>query len=87
MTQQKKQHSDSSPWMTVEQLAKYLSVSPGTIRNWVSQKYIPYAKRGRIVRFHRQKIDGWLFAGACQGRQTIAQNILRDTQSLDKNAI
>ena len=80
MTQQKKQHSDSSPWMTVEQLAKYLSVSTGTIRNWVSQKYIPYAKRGRIVRFHRQKIDAWLAADACLGRRTIAQDILGDIQ-------
>lgn len=75
MAQQKKQCSDYSPWLTVDQLADYLSVSPGTVRNWVSQKYIPYAKRGRIVRFHRQKIDTWLMADACSGRRTIAQNI------------
>ena len=87
MTQQKEQHFDNTPWMTVDQLAQYLSVSPGTIRNWVSQKYIPYAKKGRIVRFHRQKIDIWLMADACSGRRTIAQNILGNSQSTDKNAI
>jgi excisionase family DNA binding protein len=75
MIQQKTQRSDYSPWLTVSQLAEYLSVSPGTVRNWVSQRYIPFAKRGRIVRFHRQRIDAWLMADACLGRPTIAQNI------------
>jgi len=59
-----------SPWMTTEEVAAYLSVSPGTVRNWVSQRYIPFARRGRVVRFHRDKIDQWLSAGACNGRLT-----------------
>lgn len=69
-----------SPWMTVEQLADYLSVSPKTIRNWVSQKYIPHAKRGRIVRFHRDRIDAWLSAGECKGRRTVVQSIINTDQ-------
>jgi len=66
--------------MTVEQLADYLSVSHGTIRNWVSQKYIPHARRGRVVRFHRQQIDAWLAADACPGRRTVAQRIFTGSQ-------
>ena len=77
----------NTPWMTIAQLSEYLSVSSGTIHNWVSQKYIPYAKRGRIVRFHRQKIDEWLAADFCLGRHTIAQDILGDSQSTNKSAI
>jgi len=57
-----------TPWMTVSQVAVYLSVTPGTIRNWVSQRRIPHVKRGRVVRFHRDRIDAWLGAGACPGR-------------------
>ena len=72
---------NDSPWMTVEQLADYLSVSPGTIRNWVSQRYVPYAKKGRMVRFHRQKIDTWLAADSCLGRRAIAQDILPKGQT------
>jgi excisionase family DNA binding protein len=68
--------SNQPTWMTVEQVAVYLSVSPGTVRNWVSQKYIPHAKKGRIVRFNRQAIDAWLSADSCPGRNTIAQKIL-----------
>jgi len=68
--------SNQPTWMTVEQVAVYLSVSPGTVRNWVSQKYIPHAKKGRIVRFNRLSVDAWLSADSCPGRNTIAQKIL-----------
>ncbi len=80
MSAQPAEKYDKSPWMTVEQLAEYLSVSPGTIRNWVSQKYIPHARRGRVVRFHRRQIDAWLAADACPGRPTIAQRIFTGSQ-------
>jgi len=75
MPAEKKEKCVNSPWLTVEQLADYLSVSSGTIRNWVSQKYIPHIKKGRIVRFHRNQIDAWLSANACPGRHTIAQSL------------
>lgn len=57
-----------TPWLTVLEVAAYLSVSAGTVRNWVSQRRIPFARRGRVVRFHREKIDRWLSAGECAGR-------------------
>jgi len=73
-----------SPWMTTEEVAAYLSVSPGTVRNWVSQRYIPFARRGRVVRFHRGKIDRWLAAGACKGRLTpVPAAIPSDSRSPD----
>jgi len=62
-----------TPWMTVREVAVYLSVSPGTIRNWVSQRYIPFAKRGRVVRFHRGRIDEWLSRNASRGRTSFSR--------------
>jgi excisionase family DNA binding protein len=64
-----------TPWMTVDEVALYLSVSPGTIRNWVSQHYVPFARRGRVVRFHRGRIDEWLGRGACKGRSQRAPSL------------
>jgi excisionase family DNA binding protein len=64
-----------TPWMTVQEVAVYLSVSPGTIRNWVSRRYIPHVKRGRVVRLHRDRIDEWLRRGACQGRSRLAPSL------------
>ena len=60
--------SFETPWMTIRQLAGYLSVSVGTVRNWVSRRYVPFARRGRVVRFNRQQIDQWLGVRACPGR-------------------
>jgi len=62
-----------SPWMTIKEVADYLSVSAGTVRNWVSQRYIPFARRGRVVRFHRESIDRWLNVGASKGRRMISR--------------
>jgi excisionase family DNA binding protein len=61
-----------SPWMDPEETAAYLGIALGTLRNWVSQKYVPHVKRGRIVRFHRERIDAWLFAKECKGRKSRA---------------
>ena len=61
-----------TPWLTPQEAAAYLSVSVGTLRNWTSAHYIPFCKRGRVVRYHRETIDKWLARGACAGRATVA---------------
>lgn len=67
----KPSHDDlETPWMTIGEVSAYLSVSPGTVRNWVSRHYIPYARRGRVVRFHRERIDEWLNRGASKRRMS-----------------
>jgi excisionase family DNA binding protein len=69
----------ATPWMTVDDLAAYLSVSPGTVRNWVSQRYVPFSRRGRVVRFHKDRIDSWMSLGSCPGRRTPVQHFTPDT--------
>lgn len=58
----------ATPWMTPEKAAAYLGISLGTLRNWTSARYVPFARRGRVVRFHREKLDAWLRRGECHGR-------------------
>ncbi len=53
-------HSSRSKWMTYDEVAEYLSVAVGTVRNWVSARKIPFSKRGRMVRFKREDIDEWV---------------------------
>ena len=62
----------ASPWMPPEQAAQYLSISLGTLRNWTSAHYVPFSKRGRVVRYHRDALDKWLSRGSCPGRTTLA---------------
>jgi excisionase family DNA binding protein len=61
-----------SPWLRPEDAADYLGVSLGTLRNWTSARYIPFARRGRVVRYHRHSLDDWLYLDACPGRSSIA---------------
>ena len=65
------QSSSPSPWLTTLEAASYLGVAVGTLRNWVSARYVPFARRGRVVRFHREKLDLWLRRGECHGRAEI----------------
>ena len=62
----------SSPWMSPEEAAEYLGIALGTLRNWTSARFVPFAKRGGVVRYHRPTIDKWLARGGCPGRTTLA---------------
>jgi excisionase family DNA binding protein len=62
----------STPWMTPQVTARYLGISLGTLRNWTSARFVPFSKRGRVVRYHRDLIDKWLSKNSCAGRTTIA---------------
>lgn len=62
----------SGPWLTPSEAAAYLRVALGTLRNWTSLRYVPHAKKGRVVRYHRGQLDRWLAGGARRGRMTLA---------------
>lgn len=53
-----------SPWMTTDEAAGYLSVAPGTLRNWRVDGQGPRANVvGRIVRYHRESLDAFMDGG------------------------
>jgi excisionase family DNA binding protein len=71
-----------SPWMRPEAAAEYLGIALGTLRNWTSAGYVPHTKRGRVVRYHRDRIDEWLREGACSGRPTPIEPATEKARSL-----
>jgi excisionase family DNA binding protein len=58
--------------MTPGEAAVYLGIALGTLRNWTSARFIPFSKKGRVVRYHRETVDRWLARGGCAGRGTLA---------------
>lgn len=56
-------------WMNVDDVAAYLSLSPKTIRNYVSQGLIPHNKVRGILRFKKDRIDLWLDTGRVETRE------------------
>ncbi len=46
--------------MSVDELAKYLSLRKQTIYNWLHKKKISGIKIGKVWRFDRKEIEKWL---------------------------
>ena len=49
-----------SPWMTIEELARYLEVDAGTVTQWAQGGRLPASREGDQWRFERTKIEEWL---------------------------
>ena len=50
----------ASPLLNVDEAAGYLGVSPGTLRNWLSERRLPYVKVGRLTRISRRSLDEFI---------------------------
>lgn len=50
----------AEPLMTAEQVAERLSVSEGTVNQWVKSGRIPVVKVGKLNRFRREDIETWI---------------------------
>lgn len=63
--QSNKTTTTTSPWMTTEQAAEYLSVSNGTMRNWRSRGEGPryHLLGGRLVRYEVEDLDAYMREG------------------------
>lgn len=46
--------------MTIEELAAALFKEPGTIRNWIARREVPFVRVGRRTMFLRASIREWL---------------------------
>ena len=50
----------ASPWMNVEELARYLEVDGATVTQWAQSGRLPSQREGSSWRFERTKIEEWL---------------------------
>ena len=50
-------------YMSIEELAKYLSVAEKTIRKWVLNEDIPYRKIHKVIRFRLSEVERWIESG------------------------
>jgi|SRR5579859_1582760 len=75
------------PVLTLQQVARYLSVHPNTIYRLVRRGRIPAFKIGSDWRFNRESIDAWRLAqeqlGGSQSSNESAENLELRTELLD----
>jgi len=57
------QTTESTQWLTPEDLGRILQIAPGTLGNWRSQKRGPEFKRiAGVVRYHPDVVEAWIQA-------------------------
>ena len=50
-------------WLSVDEVAEYLGVTRDTIYAWTGAKRLPGHKIGRLWKFKRDEVDGWVRGG------------------------
>jgi excisionase family DNA binding protein len=47
-------------WLSVKEVAHYLGVGRSTIYKWIGRHQLPAHKAGRLWKFSKSEVDGWL---------------------------
>lgn len=50
-------------WLSVDEIAGYLGVSKDTVYTWINSKSMPAHRMGRLWKFKRDQVDGWVESG------------------------
>lgn len=58
-----KKTTELENWVNLEDIAKYLSVSKDTVRNWMKAGKLPINKAGKQYKFKISEVDDWLRNG------------------------
>ncbi len=48
--------------MDFQEALKYLKIKPGTLRDWIRLRRIPFHRAGRRILFRARDLDAWLEA-------------------------
>jgi excisionase family DNA binding protein len=58
-------------YLSVEQIAEYLGVSKDTVYTWITAKAMPAHRLGRLWKFKKEEVDGWVKSGGAAGRTDV----------------
>lgn len=64
--------NDDGKLLTLDEVAEYLRLSPGTVRTHVTAGSMPYLKAGASLRFRRSEIDAWMESHREPEREEVA---------------
>lgn len=50
-------------WLSVDEIGKYLGISSDTVYRWIDKHAMPAHRMGRLWKFKKDEVDGWVKAG------------------------
>lgn len=60
----------NEPWVSVDGVAKHLSVAKDSIYRWIERKKLPAHKVGRLWKFKLSEVDEWVRDGGADAGET-----------------
>lgn len=55
-------------WFSVDEISKHLGVSNDTVYRWIDKHAMPGHRMGRLWKFKKDEVDGWVKAGGATDR-------------------
>lgn len=50
-------------WLSVDEIGEYLGVKRDTVYKWINERNMPTHRMGRLWKFKKDKVDGWVKGG------------------------
>ena len=50
-------------WLSVDEIAGHLGIKRDTVYKWISERQMPGHKIGRLWKFNKKEVDGWVRTG------------------------
>lgn len=50
-------------WLSVDEIGEYLGIKRDTVYKWISEKYMPAHRIGRLWKFKVGEVDVWVRSG------------------------
>ena len=65
-------------WLSVDEIAEYLGVSKDTVYAWINEKGMPAHRMGRLWKFKREEVDGWVTSGGASDKPGLGTKVAKD---------
>lgn len=50
-------------WLSVDEICRYLGISNDTVYRWIERQGMPAHRMGRLWKFKKDEVDGWVKDG------------------------
>jgi excisionase family DNA binding protein len=68
-------------WLSVDEIADYLSVVKASIYRWIERRNLPAHKLGKLWKFKRDEVDAWVRSGGAVDPTPLARRRRRRGQN------
>jgi excisionase family DNA binding protein len=67
--------TELEPWLSVEEIARYLGVSKETIYRWLERETIPAHRMGKLWKFKPTEVDQWVIDGGASDKDALSRKL------------